>query len=175
MNKLIAIALLLLFSTQTMAQDTASNSLGNVIDRFYKALSESDSAKRATILGEIMAPGADITSVIHNNGYASATKGSVTQFMSNTRNFYRDFRVSYAEIEREAEYYLDLASVHGICTQNLNELATQKHYSQDLWMQLDCAFVGIEWKIVSATWTNQFGQYSIDNALLQDTLWHMEK
>lgn len=156
------------------AQDSTFTTLGGITDAFYKALSEPDSAKRAANFSALFAPTAQITAVVGRAGESKTQNGSWKEFLKKTTQFYKHYSPQYAEQEREVEYYLDLATMHGIVMQTATDKSSGKTYQQRLWMQLDVVFQHKRWFIANAIWVNEIDGTDINDALLQDTLWHKE-
>ena len=165
---------LVFWSFQMRSQESEFSNLGEITDAFYSALSESDSAKRSDQFSKLFTKNAQITAVVDRGGLSKTKNGTWQEFLQKSNSFYQSYAPTYLELEREVEYYLDLATVHSIAQQTATDKSTGKIHQQEMWIQLDLVFQSNRWFIANAIWTHQIGSIQINKALLQDTLWHNE-
>jgi len=164
--------MLLLFATGR-AQDTDFSELGNIVSAFYSSLSDSNATRRAETFARLFTEKGQVNAVIQKSPSASSyALGPWKQFLQDAVPFYSTYKVAYDEIEREIDYYVDLASVHSLAYQTVTDRKTGNRYQQMLWFQFDLVYSNNRWYIDNATWINQVPEVPIQDALLQDTLWH---
>ena len=174
MIRVLIIALALIgFSTIAKAQDADLSILGNLVSEYFKAASVSDLNLRESALSNLFDKQGTMDAVILRQGQSSTlTEGTWGEFVEKSQGFYNSYQVEFEESEREVEYYLDMANVHCLVFQNSKEKASGSIYYQKLWMQFDVIFKSERWFIDHVIWINESDPYPIQNALLQDTIWH---
>ena len=145
-----------------------------VIGNFFTAIENpSDSARRA-LLSDLFLKDGLMTAVIQGSAQsAQARLGSYEAFLEGTDSFYDEYDAAYDEIERSIDYYVDMAMVHSLVYQTLTEKSVIANaYEEMLWFSFTIVFKNERWYIASAIWVNAFESVPIDEAMLQDTLWH---
>jgi hypothetical protein len=168
--KRIATTSIILVASFTINAQLDMSVLGNVIEAYFKTVSSDNLASRNQGLDTLMVEGAQMTSVLlQSNGNSNITTGSWKEYLENSAGFYNDFELKFSEMDREVDFYLDLASAHVLVEQRATKKATKRLFTQNLWLQLELIFVNNRWYITDALWVNESSQ-PIDNALLQDTL-----
>tara|TARA_B100000902_G_C26947651_1_gene734190 strand:- start:162 stop:686 length:525 start_codon:yes stop_codon:yes gene_type:complete len=168
-KRIVTISIIVVASFTINAQSDMSV-LGNVIEAYFKTVSSDNLASRSQGLDTLMVDDAQMTSVLlQSNGNSSITTGSWKEYLENSAGFYNDFELKFSEMEREVDFYLDLASVHVLVEQRAIKKATKRLFTQNLWLQLELIFVNNRWHITDALWVNESNQL-INNVLLQDTL-----
>lgn len=175
MRRLLLISVVLLIAFQGTAQEDAPDftKLGDVVHSFFGALSENDEAARKAQFKTLFTEQGQVNAVIQKT-YATANPalGSWEEFLTNSSDFYQRFELDYDEVEREFEYYVDLAAVHSLVYQVSSDRTTDKVYRQMLWVQFDLVFAQGRWYIDHVSWVNEVAGNSVREALYQDTLWH---
>ena len=171
MRRLLIISIVLL-PFYTLSQNTFS-SLDSTVASFYKALEVGDDDERLTNVGVLFKPKAQInaitTSELAPPTYAT---GDVEAFYNNTKSFYSEYQFAYDEVDRDLNYYSNLASINSYVFQRLKKRDEAKSYEQFLWFSIDLVYEYNRWWIVSASWINETERSSIRNVMQEDTLWH---
>lgn len=173
MKKLIItlFASLLVFTTSAQEPDFASIDI--VMKSFYEALSTDNAESRSKKLAQLFTAEGQITSVNHvANKPASIKNGNWKTFFSGSTSLYASFKVSNDEVERSVDYYGEIASIQSLVYQTLTSKSNGKAYAQLYWMQIDLVFVNNRWFIDYASWTNQYQNINVEEAILTDTIWH---
>lgn len=174
MHRFLLILITGCVSLAAKAQDTTDyTQVGEVVHAFYSALSEPNDSARAARFEQLFTPEAQVNAIIQKTqSTASPALGSWKKFLENSQPFYTRFKVDYDEVERELEYYVDLASIHSLAYQVSTEKASGTDYRQMIWVQMDLVFAKDRWYIAYVSWVNEVTGMPIEDALLQDTLWH---
>jgi hypothetical protein len=155
------------------AQEPDFSSIDVVMKSFYDALSTDNPESRSKKLAKLFTIDGQITSVNHvAHKPASIKNGSWKSFFSGSTSLYTSFKVSNDEVERSADYYGEIASVQGLVYQTLTSKSNGKTYAQLYWMQIDLVFYNNRWYIDYASWTNQYQNTNVEEAILSDTIWH---
>lgn len=171
MKLLIFIASLLIsISVSAQPYDTPSE----VLSGFYRALeSESDSA-RVALLKDVFLDEGSIHTVIQRSSMRSSLKGGgFEKFIQGSQPFYDTHTMSYDEVERSIDYYVDAAIAHSLVFKVITEKSNpETTYEQMLWFNHSMVFQNERWYLTNTTWINAFADESIDDAMASDTLWH---
>lgn len=144
-----------------------------LIGAFLKTLSEPNDSIRSSRLEEILAAEGRMNATLQF-GPSSARQqiGSGEDFLQDAKAFYTKHLINYQEIERSIDYYQDLATVHSTVLQRIEDKVSKEAYEQWLWIIFDLAYMNDRWYITAASWVNAFDGVPIQDAMLQDTLWH---
>lgn len=174
MNRAIFLLLTTLFAViGAQSQPADFSILGNVVSAYFAAANQSDLDTRKEALSKLFNINGTMDAVILRQGQdPTFTEGSWEDFVEKSQGFYSKYEVEFDEIEREVEFYLDMASVHCLVFQNSKELSSGTIYYQKLWFQFDLVFYSDRWFIDHIIWINETEPNPINNALMQDTIWH---
>lgn len=161
------------FTLLTHAQEPDFASIDVVMKSFYEALSIDNPELRSQKLAQLFTPEGQITSVNHpENKPAVIKNGSWKSFYSGSTSLYASFKVSNDEVERSVDYYGEIAAVQSLVYQTLTSKSSGKAYAQMYWIQMDLVFYNNRWYIDYASWTNQYQNANVEDAILSDTIWH---
>ena len=172
--KNLSLFLVLLFTTISLsAQEKDFSSIDIVVKSFYEALAQDNSDTRAQQLATLFTKDGQISSVNHaNNNTASIKNGSWKTFYTGSTSLYTSYLLSNDEVERTVDFYGEIASVHSLVYQTLTQKTSKREFAQLYWMQLDLVYLNNRWYIDYASWTNQYQNVAVEEAILSDTIWH---
>ncbi|NQV52469.1 MAG: hypothetical protein HQ500_04760 [Flavobacteriales bacterium] len=172
----IALLFFGLLASVSFGQSSFDNP-SEVITSFYRAMEQDDLATRSTELKALFLEDGTIHSIVQKSSLTSSPKGgSVTDFLQGSGSFYRANTMSYDEIERSIDYYVDIATVHSLVFQTIVERGnTSVAYEQMLWFSFTMVFENDRWFLTNVSWVNAFEDEDIDDAMRLDTLWHPTK
>lgn len=178
MNKGIIALLAIMFSLQStgkiLAQTAPDYSQPSaVIAAYLSALATEGDSARAARLSSLFAPGGQINATLQLDvNRARQQIGTVEEFITNSKSFYNDHTINYQELERSIDYYQDLAAVNSLVGQRIVEKSSGVMYDQLIWMNFDMIFTKNRWYLTTVSWINAIEGQAIEDAMLQDTLWH---
>lgn len=156
-----------------VSSQSTLNNLDSTISYFFNALEESDENARLKTLKLLLKPGAQINAItVSEEASPAFASGGLENFHQNTKTFYTSFQFSYDEVERDVNYYSNLASINSLVYQKLKRQSDKQSYEQFLWFSIDLVYDYGRWWIVSASWINETESFSIRNVMAEDTLWH---
>jgi len=172
--KNLSLFLVLLFTTISLsAQEKDFSSIDIVVQSFYEALAQDNNEMRSQQLAALFTKDGQISSVNHaNNKPASIKTGSWKTFYSGSTSLYASYFLSNDEVERTVDFYGEIASVHSLVYQTLIQKTSKKEYAQLYWMQLDLVYLNNRWYLDYTSWTNQYQNVAVEEAILSDTIWH---
>ena len=173
MRTLIPIALFSFSFLFGDAQEKDLSSIDKLMSTFYQALEEENAQKRQATLTLLFTRNGQISSVNHYTGKPSKVKSGTWQsFFEGSTPLYASFSVANDEVERNVDYYGDIASVNSLFYQTLTNKSNSKKYAQLYWIQIELVFVQNRWHIDYASWSNQYDNIAVEEAILSDTVWH---
>jgi hypothetical protein len=172
--KNVTLLLVMLFSAAAVsAQEKDFSSIDIVVKSFYEALAQDNGDARTQQLAALFTKDGQISSVNHaNNNAASIKNGSWKTFYAGSTSLYTSYSLSNDEVERTVDFYGEIASVHSLVYQTLTQKTSKKEFAQLYWMQLDLVYLNNRWHIDYASWTNQYQNVAVEEAILSDTIWH---
>jgi hypothetical protein len=144
-----------------------------VIAAYLGMISEGNDSIQRARMSELFATDGQMNATLQFS--ASNVKqaiGSGEDFLTNARDFYTENNIYYQEVERTIDYYQDLASINSLVLQRIEDKLRKEAYEQWLWMTFDLAYMNDRWYLTAVSWVNAYEGESIQDALLQDTLWH---
>jgi hypothetical protein len=164
-------ALCVLGSVKAYAQGAENPNA--LITAFYGALMEADSAKRHDAFSQLFHDQGTLFAVLQKGDMLSSTKGGPYEnFLHGSGSFYAENTMSYDEVERSIDYYVDMASVHSLVYQSIrSNRRVSTVYEQLMWFNLSMVYVNDRWFLLDVSWVNAYDGDRIDNAMEQDTLW----
>lgn len=170
----ILTALAWMISANLMAQDSTFATPSRVINAYFDAISETNDALRSTKLKALFIGDGQMNATVHrSSNIANQKLGTVDQFLNSSSSFYNEHNVSYDERERSIEFYQDIALVHSLVFQVIEEKAQDDVlYNEWIWMAFNLAYAENRWWLTTVSWVNSLDYQNIDEAMLQDTLWH---
>ncbi len=176
MRALILIALLSLSAGSIFSQSPNNESPQATINAFFKASAAADDSTRQAIFSSIFLNDGQVNSVNQMERSAPSKLGTWETFLEESASFYTAYDLSFDEVERTINYYEDIASVRSLVYQTVavkNSIVVE--YEQFLWYTFDLIYQKNGWYISSVTWINAIESQPIDDALIQDTIWHTLK
>lgn len=161
----------------TAVAQTSLDNPSDVIASFYRALEMPTLEERSQALNALFIEGGTIQSIVQRSSTVSSAKGgSVKDFLKGSTNFYLNNTMSYDEIERSIDYYVDVAMIHSLVFQSIVERKNPSIvYEQMLWFTFSMAYQDDRWYLTNVSWVNAFEDEDIDDAMRLDTLWHQIK
>ena len=177
MSKLIYIFAFLFAAINGHAQRAALESPQAAVNAFFKASAENNDSTRASMFASNFEEAGQLNSINQLDAQNSSSKlGPVYTFLDQAAGFYKDYSLAFDEVERSINYYEDIAAVHSLVYQTVTEKTGLKTtYEQFLWYHFDLIYKNDGWLISSVTWINAIDSQPIDDALIQDTIWHTLK
>ena len=172
----IALLLFALLASGSFGQSRFDNP-SEVITSFYRAMEQEALETRSAELKALFLEEGTIHSIVQKSSLTSSPKGgSVTDFLQGSSGFYLANTMSYDEIERSIDYYVDIATVHSLVFQTIVERNNANiAYEQMLWFSFTMVFEKDRWFLTNVSWVNTFEDEDIDDAMRLDTLWHPTK
>ncbi len=169
----LTLCLLVGISLGGRAQEKRYIQPSQVIAAYLGMLSEENDSIREVRMAELFADEGRMNATLQFNAKQAQQKvGSGQDFLMNAKDFYTEHIIQYQEIERSIDYYQDLATVHSTVLQRIEDKLRKEAYEQWLWMVFDLAFMNDRWYLTAVSWVNAYDGESIQDAMLQDTLWH---
>ncbi|GEM_PF-486395 len=177
MRKLFYISIALSLTLSTNAQRVILESPQDVVNAFFKASSESNDSSRTAMFNAIFSASCQVNSINQRDSKNATSKlGSLSSFLEQSSSFYDSYSLAFDEVERSINYYEDIASVHSLVYQTVTEeKGIKTQYEQFLWYNFDLIYSDNGWLITSVSWINGIDSQPIDDALIQDTIWHTLK
>ncbi|MEQ9187648.1 MAG: hypothetical protein RLP15_07920 [Cryomorphaceae bacterium] len=177
--KIVAYILTLCFWLGGFAAISQTN-LGNpseVIASFYRALELPTLEERSQALNALFMEDGTIQSIVQRSSMVSSSRGgTVKDFLNGSNDFYLNNTMSYDEIERSIDYYVDVAMIHSLVFQSIVERKNPSvAFEQMLWFSFSMAYQDDRWYLTAVSWVNAFEDEDIDDAMRLDTLWHQIK
>jgi len=174
-NILTSIFLLMGLLSSFQAESQSNYETPNeVISSLYEALEAEADTTRAQLMSDLFIDKGTIYTILQRSSLSSNSKGGgFDRFLKGSDGFYATHTMTYDEIERSIDYYVDLALVHSLVFQNIVEKAKPNTtYEQMLWFSFTLVYQKDRWYLTNVTWVNAFEDEDVNNAMGLDTLWH---
>ena len=177
MRQLLFIFIVLAFAINGNAQRAILESPQDAVNAFFKASADDNDSTRQALFLAIFGEQGQVNSINQRDAKSAASKlGSLNSFLDQSASFYSSYSLAFDEVERSINYYEDIASVHSLVYQTVTEKTGIKaSYEQFLWYHFDLIYQNNGWLISSVSWINAIDSQPIDDALIQDTIWHTLK
>lgn len=155
---------------QSIPQDSLRN-LGFVMSSLFQALDQDDHRLMAQQLSQLCLDDAGFDAINYNDeGIALPKSGNLQDFISNTGEFYQLFNIHREELQREINYYADIAHVSSLVYEVIERPQTSTALDDRVLYSINAIYKDNRWYISQVSWVSESSYLPFEQYFVTDTL-----